>query len=626
MEFEVFARLNDRTFTNQSLIDFHEQYPRSCNFCLEAFTTELLMKAHVERTHFDTSEDNRIAQNSQEVPWLDKVTWLDEVIWLDEVNHQSWRAHSKDFPDSALGGTSYNISSPTDGQDLGQRSGDERERPLQDQILGFKYDPTPCFIGDCRGDYTFPTESSYHAHRRNVHNRTIYRPILPASVDLVPSMTPREQSDPIEIGAEASRKKSNRWRPTYNLKTLKAISLGRPKNRRTRDPIAHYTERLSSSTNPGSRNWKALFPFRENTRKILRILICNKEQIACPDSGSEKNIMSEAFALENGFEITRKVTDIKPFELGNGKKVWSIGRVKTTVKLLSHTLRKRLRWFYVFATCPVPLILGMSFLAEAKILIKNRHMLETCPEEFATLSSLLWIGSPREKGESPCNRIKCTLDGKKVMAVADTGSDLNFMCPNCAEREGFHVDGRDEARIQVQLGDGSVAETIGQVYIHNLSLDWREPVTKLSQPARSSIREGLSSSSEVPEESCGTIFHVLPGLGCDVILGRDVLDETDAFNCCSGLSCSGAASSQDPYELNILIFKKKKRKHAEMTSDPKEVHDDERHAEMLRRSRREDEISLLTGDRREQARGRERILCRAWDDRHAACIYCAADT
>src|ERR1022692_4255743 len=108
--------------------------------------------------------------------------------------------------------------------------------------------------------------------------------------------------------------------------------------------------------------------------------------------------------------------------------------------------------------------------------------------------------------------MKCTLDRRKLVAIADTGSDLNFMSPNCAEREGFRVDTRKETRRYVQFGDVTETETI---------------------------------------------------------------------------------------------------------PDPKEVYDDERHAEMLRRSRSEDEIFLLPVDQRDRAKAGERVLSREWNIRHA---------
>jgi hypothetical protein len=57
---------------------------------------------------------------------------------------------------------------------------------------------------------------------------------------------------------------------------------------------------------------------RENKYKILRILLNNKEYIACPDSGSIYNIILEAFAINNNLEISRNHIDYKLFELGSG--------------------------------------------------------------------------------------------------------------------------------------------------------------------------------------------------------------------------------------------------------------------------------------------------------------------
>lgn len=303
-------------------------------------------------------------------------------------------------------------------------------------------------------------------------------------------------------------------------------------------------------------NWKNDILKRENTRKILRILLNNKEQIACPDSGSTHNIMSEAFATESNLMISRERLDLKPFELGNGARVWSIGRVRSNVELLGHTLRRKLRTFYVFANCSVPLILGMPFLDQAEIFTKNKHMLEPCPAGISSISSLLWIGSPRRKRSSPCNRMKCTLDGRKLVAVADTGADLNFMCPECADREGFIVDTREAARRTIQFGDGTEAETAGEVYVANFSLDWREPVTEAAERDTANTER---TPSQAPENSTlsGIVFHVLPGLPCDVILGRDTLEDTDAFNRCSQFSCTQPAGNKNPFELNILISSKR---------------------------------------------------------------------
>jgi hypothetical protein len=84
--------------------------------------------------------------------------------------------------------------------------------------------------------------------------------------------------------------------------------------------------------------------------------------------------MEESFAIKHGFTIRRRPKDLKQFELGNGKYIWSVGRVCVPVELPGSTFGQTKRWFHVLPNCPVPLILGMKFLKEAEIFTKT----DTC--------------------------------------------------------------------------------------------------------------------------------------------------------------------------------------------------------------------------------------------------------
>lgn len=368
-----------------------------------------------------------------------------------------------------------------------------------------------------------------------------------------------------------------------------------------------------------------------NRRKVLRVLIKNKTHLACPDSGSAKNIMSEALANECNLKIRRSPKDIRQFELGNGKCISSVGRVRVPVELMGNTLGRKKRWFYIFSVCPAPLVLGMPLLEEAEILTKNRNMLESCPAELSNISSLLWIGSSRDNS-SPRNRIKCSLDGHELDAIADTGSDLNLMSLKCAKREGFQIDRRREARRRVKVGDGTETETIGQVYVYSLGLDWRKAITP-DVPANSdnTTPDGSPQADEDPA-TFGAVFHVLPGLPCNVIFGRDLLEQTDAFNLCPDLLSTRSAAKDNLFELNVLISLgpvsitlpiPRRLKHSPVANqDPKEIHDDAHHAEIYRRSKKEEEIALLPEEQQHLARATERRKIRDWDARHGRCIYC----
>ncbi|KFY14265.1 hypothetical protein V492_02727 [Pseudogymnoascus sp. VKM F-4246] len=378
---------------------------------------------------------------------------------------------------------------------------------------------------------------------------------------------------------------------------------------------------------------------RENRRKVLRIRINGEDHLACPDSGSEKNIISKACAIEHGFRIRRKVRDRKRFEVGNGDIVWSIGRVLETVDLPDSPLWKKKRWFYVLEDCPVPVVMGMNFLREAEILTKYRHLLENCPVEMSDISSLLWIGSPK-------NRLRCTLDGRQLEAVADTGSDINVMSLTCAEREGFRIDRRPEARTKIAVGNGDVIETLGQVYVSNLTLDWREPEAEPPErpprsPATEMTLEPDPNASAYPPHGEGdddlyTPFHVIENLPCDIIFGHKFLDDTDAFNKCPELLDIPPSTQnrqfdkhKKQYEFMILISDiwpfKKSSKGPKLPVDLRERHESKWHAERHRRSKNtEEKIALLPPDRQEAARRGEAKKLQEWRTAHANCQFFVA--
>lgn len=379
----------------------------------------------------------------------------------------------------------------------------------------------------------------------------------------------------------------------------------------------------------------------QNQHKVLRILIDAKEHIACADSGSVKNIVSKSLVTRENWEIRREPEDLKDFEMGSGKCTRSIRRVRVSVQLPGKTLQSPKQWFYVFETCAVDMVLGMEFLEEAEILTKNRHLLEACPAELRDFSALLWIGSPKHDDDSAGsikNRLRCSLDGHDLVAVADTGSDLNMMSFECAKRERFRIDTREEARTWVKFGDGSKSRTIGQVYVGNLSLDWRTtetPASKQLPPNRSNNMGKVGNGSSQEDDGDGpfcTIFHVLPGLPCDVIFGRDLLYQLDAFNRCPDLMPSLSAGKNNHYEFKVLIslgrltskLRRSKTKQASNKPLPhtKEAHDNERFSEIFRRSQKKEEIALMPEGQQDQARAREKRRAMAWDAAHATCVHC----
>ncbi|PMD19057.1 hypothetical protein NA56DRAFT_706110 [Hyaloscypha hepaticicola] len=232
-----------------------------------------------------------------------------------------------------------------------------------------------------------------------------------------------------------------------------------------------------------------------NTRKALRCSIGGSTCFARPDSRSDRDIITETFAADNGILVQRGEADKSIFKLGSGKLIQSVGRALVPLRIFGDSQSTENRWFDVIAKCPVPLILGLDFIRKFKLFTQNKHLLVDCPYNFGNLPVLKWIGSPRE-------RINFVADGRSLVAGADTGSDLDLMSLQCARRRGFKIDTSESTRNRVMLADETIVETIGQVCI-------------------SSVQLSHFDSFEMS-------FHVLPGLPCDVIFGEEFLEQMDA--------------------------------------------------------------------------------------------------
>lgn len=328
-------------------------------------------------------------------------------------------------------------------------------------------------------------------------------------------------------------------------------------------------------------------------RKAIRIFLNGKEYFARPDSRSDQDIMTLAFAKENGFQIRRSKGNKGLFQLGNGKLVSSIGMTCVPLKLLGHGQSEERRWFHVLAKCAVPLIMGNGILKKIDLYRANKHLLVDCPFSFGSLPTLKWLGSIQ-------GGVAFTANGRELKGHADTGSDLEFMSLRCAIQKGFKIDRRHGARTRVMLADGTEVETVGQVRISSV---------KISQ------FEGFEMS-----------FHVLAGLPCEVIFSEEFVEQMDLFDIFPDLIDS---EDVDLYTLNTLVnlgplqalLNRKWRKKESLSAQ--QEHDSVVEAETYRRnkanrkiSKMEDAMLRLAALEAEENRRTE------FDRRHQSCAHC----
>ncbi len=213
------------------------------------------------------------------------------------------------------------------------------------------------------------------------------------------------------------------------------------------------------------------------------------------DTGAAENIVDEATARRLKAPIHRGPEGLKSFVLANGKVVQSIGCFKARVSFVKGAPTTTECVFYVLRKCAAPLIMGRGFLERTKTMtVGLKHRFQ---ERTATVRHpfrVCYIG-----GTS--SRLSCKVDGSNVLVNPDSGSEINVMSLNYARRHGYYRK-RSNRQLEIILGDGSKDKTLGEV-------------------TATVILGGHTYLEE---------FHILSGLPSDILLGEEILDETDAFS------------------------------------------------------------------------------------------------
>ena len=187
----------------------------------------------------------------------------------------------------------------------------------------------------------------------------------------------------------------------------------------------------------------------------------------------------------------------REFQLGNGNTIKALGVVITECSFAKEPAVQLQCLFYVFRTLIAPLIMGMSFLGETKTLSENRHRLQPRASIPRGLFELCSINNPRR-------RLACLAESQPALANADTGSEVDLISLAYVRKRNFCITPIAEQESMVQFADGSVSLLVGKVIL--------------------SIILGNLFGRKLK-----VVFYVLQNLTCDLLLGEDFLNETNAF-------------------------------------------------------------------------------------------------
>ena len=283
-----------------------------------------------------------------------------------------------------------------------------------------------------------------------------------------------------------------------------------PKDERRHKYVEDFVRHRDFHTIP-----EAIASNREARRLMARRRVCLPlilqskkgpiEVMACPDTGSDNNIVSLKLAKDLGLHL-ENVDEPKEFMLANGKKVtplrksslpYSFGPGNPTVS--------QYLVVYVLDTLVVPIVLGIPFLQETETFTKLKDLLVA---QIVPAADDLRVNCVH--AQAPKRGIVCRLDSFVTCAKADTGSDLDLVSLQFAEKRGFVVHPGCE---RLEFADGSRGQTFGSLLV-TFEVGELDSVRGFQPCARKREWE----------------FHVLDNLPSDVVIGQSTLEDLEVLD------------------------------------------------------------------------------------------------
>ena len=323
----------------------------------------------------------------------------------------------------------------------------------------------------------------------------------------------------IEVNTTTTERTRERspWLSEYNAR-YEAFMTGRPSLSNVSqihpllfEPSVGYEYEYNFMTGHNTGN-EAKTTTTERTRKGLPLLFEShagyEEIMTGHDTGTEANHMSLQLAQKLGYELNTEETSRAQFQLPNGKIIVSIGRVTARVQFAQGAGSRTSSFtcdFNVFSHLALPALIGMAFLNATETLTTYRSRLATLPAGWKRSLRLCAVGNAT-------NQVTCVLDGREVIATADTGAEISLVSGKYAARHGLL---RHYSCEELELADGSWEYTSG---FGDLELSIRRP-------------RAYEGSDKQNDWTTKTVqFHVLQNLHFDVILDEGIIEDFKIFH------------------------------------------------------------------------------------------------
>ncbi|KAI1463685.1 DnaJ domain-containing protein [Daldinia caldariorum] len=298
---------------------------------------------------------------------------------------------------------------------------------------------------------------------------------------------------------------------------------------------------------------------------VARGRIDGTRTYAIPDTGAECNIITAFFASTLKLRIKRhREGEEVRLLTANGRYMVTRGTTEVNWQFASEAPRTFRVTFHVLEEFMYNLVLGNAFLMETKTMSHHKGRLSRIPRPTNALSvlrvNLLGQTSQRVRGH---------IRTSDVLALPDSGSEPNLVSWKFVTENGLETLINWNDRRLLQFADGSLAKTEGSI-----RTQWR-----------------FASRYPLHWSTRGVKFHVSHDCIYDVIIGQNVLMETDAFLYHSR-DFVRAESDPEFAGMNLVIFAPKKLKKSALSPRA----DDAIYSELQRRARADNEERRAQND------------------------------
>lgn len=246
---------------------------------------------------------------------------------------------------------------------------------------------------------------------------------------------------------------------------------------------------------------------------------------AFPDTGSCINTVSEDFTKQHNIKVDR--TRTISVRLPKGNSIETVGTALAEFKFKAEETVYNLK-FDVMKQSVWDVVLSERFLTETKTLTEHRSCIhERLRPCIRSGNRLCLLGQTGKDG------IPCSVNGQPARALPDTGSDLMLISGDFARRNNFRVHRGKRYRRYVEFTDGSTAQTDGTVIGAELELDLppMPPDAEFDYIDYLRNAENLLQPSRHRDQSTFICdLHVMDGLPCDIILGRQFIFDNSLFH------------------------------------------------------------------------------------------------